>query len=196
MTSTRSMLVVLAVSLALSAPGPSEAQVGSWVLDGKVRACVTAQGRTECRTVHGQGFALVIDEDGTYRQPGALLCGGEVLVSDEVGTWRVNRKTIVLKPSNASVLANEVTDCLVGSLDVRIDIDAYRHKGRLRQGGRRLKLTTTMRGTIRVQGQSFPLTATGKFQGTQASSLSQRTPDARGARSVLGTALATGVDGR
>jgi hypothetical protein len=190
------MLVALAVPLVLLAPRLTEAPVGTWVLDGKVRACITAQGRTECRTAHGQAFTLSINEDGTYRQPGALLCGGEVLDADEVGTWRRKGKTVVLKPSNASALADDVTDCLVGSLDVRVEVNGYRHKGRLRQGGHLLKLATIMRGTIRVQGQSFPFTATGKFQGTQPSSLSQRTPDAHGAPSVLATALSMSVGGR
>jgi hypothetical protein len=189
-------LVALAVPLAFAAPGRAAAQVGSWVLDGKVRACVTAQGHTECRTAPGEGFVLAIEEDGTYRQPGALLCGGEVLASEEAGTWRRNGKTLVLKPSNAGALVDDVTDCLVESLDVRVDIDAYRHKGRLRQGGHLLKLTTLMRGTIHVQGRSFPFTATGKFQGTQASSLGQHTPDAHGAPSVLATAVSTSVAGR
>jgi hypothetical protein len=155
---------------------PAGAQVGAWSLAGKLDVTMRMGARRAHRSGHFRGIRLTIAADGTYSQPGTLLCGseealdeeGNAVVVAEVGTWnRAGGNRLVLRPTNLDELIPLVLDCAGSGLDLELSLDDYHHEVKPARGGR-LRGRTVMRGRLYVYDidRTVRFHAVARYRGT------------------------------
>jgi hypothetical protein len=173
MSTQRPRLIALAaLALPLVAADPAPAQIGDWSLAGTMKVTVTARGRTVQRAQRFGGIRLVIEADGTYRQPGTLLCGSGEIYNDvaEVGTWEAAGMRFLLRPTNLDDLIPLVLDCVDTGYDIGLTLHTYYHQVKPVLGGARLRGRTIMRGRLEIYDLdlSAPFRVIARYRGTPA----------------------------
>jgi len=154
--------VALLVGMLLR-PATVRAQVGRWEVHGTVSATVRVNGRI--KHSYGRMHALfLLFDDGTYQQPGNLLCNRSDVT--EEGTWQTGPgRKVTLAPSNLADLETLVSDCV----HVDVALDQYKHQFHLNKRGTHFSGITVVDGSVGSMDQTYPFHATARYRGTRVS---------------------------
>ena len=157
-------LLGLALGTLLVGAELAHAQVGTWNVEGRVKAiaCLGDQCGSDSQQLSGTG---TIFEDGTYSSPN-LGAGCLGAVPDEQGLWHLEgHNRIVFEPTNVDDIVDAVLACYPG---VGFELRDYTNRAKLKQGGQLMKGKAKLRARVTVEGQHVAAKAIWKWTGTPA----------------------------